>query len=75
MALDKDRLGLALKNAVEGITTDPESAGFALQYWTAVADKIIDEITTNAEVISNGQTGPTVPATPATITNLEGVIT
>lgn len=75
MALDKDRLGLALKNAVEGITTDPESAGFALQYWTAVADEVIKEIKNNAEVLSDGETDVVVQGAPAAITDLPGVIT
>ena len=52
MALDKDRLGLAIVTALQALNpnTLPEHTALMLPYWVAVSDEVIKEIQNNIDI-------------------------
>lgn len=71
MALDKDRLGTAIKNAVMANTPPAGTAITPTQLenmWKAIAKEIIDEFKNFGVVQVTGVTAGTDPSGPGTIT-------
>jgi hypothetical protein len=75
MALSDVRLATAIKGRLTtifgaSVTANPEFS----DYLDAICEEIIKEFKDNAEVTvtSSGETAPTVPGSPAAITDLEG---
>ena len=74
MAMDKDRLGLALAKIVIDNSAKPPTPDMVLKiqsYWTDIAGEIIGEITANAKVaagigVSVATSAPGTPSTGAT---------
>lgn len=60
MALDGDRLGLAIYNAIQAIKPDPADKPMdeddEKAIWKAVGNQIVTEIITNAQVPATGST-------------------
>ena len=77
MALDGDRMGIAIATA---ITAAKPADGAAMTpteletMWKTIAGKIIDEFTNNGEVSTSGATGSGPAGGPLPITSQPGTI-
>lgn len=76
-SLDGNRWGSAIKVAIDGLTIPQDRVitdGELESFWQAITSEHVSEVTTNAEVSSDGATGTGPKGGPLPITALPGTV-